>query len=143
MLPDQVDLIQGLIWGQGGSGRNLALSAKSSKLGLKERGQPAALLTRQKKLRIKSQTDISSYTIWWRWILQLSPSRLLKRKQPPIEKQMRIQSCYSVLTNKSNFQPNIIRYAKKQETVIHIQGKEQKPHIKLHVVQFCLHGISR
>lgn len=43
----------------------------------------------------------------------------------------------------SSFKPSIMRYAKKWETMIHIQGKKQKPDIKLHIVQFCLHGISR
>ena len=43
----------------------------------------------------------------------------------------------------SSFQPSIMRYTEKQEIMIHIEGKRQKRDIKLHVVQFYLHGISR
>ena len=128
----------GLDLGPGGGGKTMALSTKSSKLGLKERGQPAALQTRPKEKNEKP----NRYQQQLHNMIDIDTavkSQQVTKKETAMHRKIN----HNAELLQSSFQPSIMRYTEKQEIMIHIQGKRQKRDIKLHVVQFYLHGISR
>lgn len=112
----------------------MALATESSKLGLKERGQ-----TRSKKKKNEKPNRYQQQLHNMVEIDTAVKSQQVTKKKTAMHRKIN----HNAELLQSSFKPSIMRYAKKWETMIHIQGKKQKPDIKLHIVQFCLHGISR
>lgn len=110
----------------------MPLSTKSSKLGLKERGQPAALQTRPKKK--KKNEKPNRYQQQLHNMIEIDTA--VKSQQVTKKKTARHSKInHNAELLQSSFQLGIMRCAEELETMIHIQGKKQKPDIKLHVVQ--------